>query len=272
MWLCRPAFVFHTIHPSIHPIAVLRPLTLHSQPPPSPRTELKYQHPARRLSLSEESIPARSQARFVLCKHLSKQPKRSTTPPRVVPRKEKKMRYRSPVAGVLTLPFAMNKNQQTQEEEKRGEPCFAWVNVNVVKEGRVARAWHEKRALPQRCFLSGGGPCLLSDAWVKVALHLKSLARHGLACRDTFERGSAWAALLGWLVGSEWARSHGAVDNGWRCGHAIGSGRRGAILRWRAARLDGHLGKTCAWDNTLLAAVHLCAECLDIKLVHACKR
>jgi hypothetical protein len=146
------------------------------------------------------------------------------------------------------------KTSRRKKRKKRGEPCFAWVNVNVVKEGRVARA------------------CLLSDAWVKVALHLKSLAWHGLACRDTFESGSAWAGLLGWLVGSEWARSHGAVDNGWRCGHAIGSGRRGAILRWRAARLDGHLGKTCAWDNTLLAAVHLCAECLDIKLVHACKR
>jgi hypothetical protein len=107
---------------------------------------------------------------------------------------------------------------------------------------------------------------------LKVALRLKSLAWHGLACRDTFKSGSAWAALLGWLVGSEWARSHGAVDDRWRCSHAIRSGRRGTVLRWRAARLDGHLGETCAWDDTLLAAVHFCAECLGIMLVCACLR
>jgi hypothetical protein len=101
----------------------------------------------------------------------------------------------------------------------------------------------------------------------KVALRLKSLARHGLACRNTFESGSAWAALLGWLVGSEWARSHGAVDDRRSCSHAVGSGRWGTVLRWRATRLDGHLGETCAWDNTLLATVHLRAKRLRMMLV-----
>lgn len=104
-------------------------------------------------------------------------------------------------------------------------------------------------------------------------LHLKSLARHGLACRDTFKGGSAWAALLlGWLVWGERARRHGAVDDWWRRGHAVGSGGWGTILGWWAARLDGHLGETCAWDDTLLAAVHLGAKCLGMELVSAFRK
>lgn len=117
-----------------------------------------------------------------------------------------------------------------------------------------------------REYRQGGG-------WrAKVALHLKSLAWHGLACRDTFEGWSTWAALLSWLIGSKWARSHGAVNDRGRCSHAVGSVGWGAVWRWRATRLDGHFGKTGAWDNTLLAAIHLCAECLGMMLVCVRKR
>ena len=134
----------------------------------------------------------------------------------------------------------MNVSSKREKKKEKGKPCFAWVNVNIVKGERLR---------------------------VRVALHLKSLAWHGLACRDAFKSGSAWAALLGWLVWGERARCHGTVDDRWRRGHAVGSGGRRTVLRWRATRLDGHLRETCAWDNTLLAAVHLGAESLDIVLV-----
>jgi hypothetical protein len=100
-WLCRPCL---HLPPFIHP-SILQSTDC---PHPdhhhrlAPNRELKYQHPARRLSLNEESILARLQARFVLCEHLSEQPKQDTTPPRVV--EKKIMWYRSPVAGGFTLP------------------------------------------------------------------------------------------------------------------------------------------------------------------------
>jgi hypothetical protein len=65
-------------------------------------------------------------------------------------------------------------------------------------------------------------------------------------------------ALLGW---GEWA---GDISTRWRRRHVVESGGQRAVLRRWATGLDGHLGKTGARDNALLAAIHLGAESLQI--------